>query len=106
VSAAVFFVIAFASAGFAVLPPIPKYTVNMALTVDIGVTVVAVVVLSTSLGHMFTKSGWQHLKHKMTFLWQQFGHMFTNSGWQHLKLKMKFRCWQQSKDEMESSDDD
>ncbi|KAH9573472.1 hypothetical protein CY35_01G002200 [Sphagnum magellanicum] len=84
VSAAVFFVIgAFASAGFAVLPPIPKYTINMALTVGIGVTVVAVVVFTTFFGHMFTKSGWQQLKDKM-----------------------KFRCWQQSKDEMESSDDD
>ncbi len=50
VSAAVFFVIgAFASAGFAVLPPIPMYTVNMALTVGIGVTVVAVVVFTTFL---------------------------------------------------------
>jgi len=84
VSAAVFFVMgAFASAGFAVLPPIPKYTVNMALTVGIGVTVVAVVVFSTSFGHMFTKSGWEQLKGKM-----------------------KFRCWQQSKHEMESSDYD
>jgi len=62
VSAAVLFVIgAFASAGFAVLPPIPKYRVNMALTVGIGVTVVAVAVLSTFFGHMFTKSAWQHL---------------------------------------------
>jgi hypothetical protein len=52
VSAAVCFVIgAFASAGFAVLPPIPKYTVNMALTVGIGVTVVAVVVYVTFFGH-------------------------------------------------------
>jgi ankyrin repeat protein len=84
VSAAVFFVIgAFASAGFAVLPPIPKYTVNMALTVGIGVTVVAVVVFTTFFGHMFTKSGWQQLKDKM-----------------------KFRRWQQSKHEIESSDDD
>jgi hypothetical protein len=66
VSAAVFFVIgAFASAGFAVLPPIPKYTVNMALTVGIGVTVVAVVVFTTFFGHMFTKAGWQQLKHQM-----------------------------------------
>jgi hypothetical protein len=107
VSAAVFFVIgAFACAGFAVLPPIPKYTVNMALTVGIGVTVVAVVVFSTFFGHMFTKSGWQQLKHKMKIHWQQFGLMFTKSGWQQLKLKMKCRCWQQSKDEMHSSDDD
>jgi len=68
VSAAVFFVIgAFASAGFAVLPPIPKYTVNMALTVGIGVTVVAVVVFTTFFGHMFTKSGWQQLKHKLVY---------------------------------------
>jgi hypothetical protein len=66
VSAAVLFVIgAFASAGFAVLPPIPKYTVNMALTVGIGVTVVAVVVFTTFFGHMFTKPGWQQLKHQM-----------------------------------------
>ncbi|CAK9857027.1 unnamed protein product [Sphagnum jensenii] len=107
VSAAVFFVMgAFASAGFAVLPPIPKYTVNMALTVGIGVTVVAVVVFSTFFGHMFTKSSWQQLEHKMKIRWQQFEHMFTKSGWQQLKLKMKVRCWQQSKDEMESSDDD
>jgi ankyrin repeat protein len=84
VSAAVFFVMgAFASAGFAVLPPIPKYTVNMALTVGIGVTVVAVVVFSTFFGQMFTKSGWQELKHKM-----------------------KFRCWQQPKHEMESNNHD
>jgi hypothetical protein len=55
----------------------------MALTVGIGVTVVAVVVFTTFFGHMFTKSGWQQLQ-----------------------LKIKFRCWQQSKDEMESSDDD
>ncbi len=83
VSAAVFFVIgAFACAGFAVLPPIPKYTVNMALTVGIGVTVVAVVVLSTSFGHMFT------------------------TGWQQFKRKMKFHCRQQPKHEMESSEDD
>jgi hypothetical protein len=66
VSAAVFFVIgAFACAGFAVLPPISKYTVNMALTVGIGVTVVAVVVFTTFFGHMFTKSGRQQLKHQM-----------------------------------------
>ncbi|KAH8972698.1 hypothetical protein BDL97_01G005300 [Sphagnum fallax] len=84
VSAAVFFVMgAFASAGFAVLPPIPKYTVNMALTVGIGVTVVAVVVFSTFFGQMFTKSGWQELKHEM-----------------------KFRCWQQPKHEMESNNHD
>jgi hypothetical protein len=84
VSAAVFFVMgAFASAGFAVLPPIPKYTVNMALTVGIGVTVVAVVVFSTFFGQMFTKSGWQELKHEM-----------------------KFRCWQQPKHEMESNNQD
>ncbi|CAM6021482.1 unnamed protein product [Sphagnum balticum] len=107
VSAAVFFVIgAFACAGFAVLPPIPKYTVNMALTVGIGVTVVAVVVFSTFFGHMFTKSGWQHVKQKMKIRWQQFGDMFSKSGWQQLKLKMKFPCWQQSKAETESSDDD
>jgi hypothetical protein len=31
---------AFASAGFLVLPPIPKYMVNMGLTIGIGVTVV------------------------------------------------------------------
>ncbi len=31
---------AFASAGFLVLPPIPKYMVNMGVTVGIGVTVV------------------------------------------------------------------
>jgi hypothetical protein len=31
---------AFASAGFLVLPPIPKYKVNMGVTVGIGVTVV------------------------------------------------------------------
>jgi hypothetical protein len=31
---------AFASAGFLVLPPIPKYMVNMGFTVGIGVTVV------------------------------------------------------------------
>jgi hypothetical protein len=31
---------AFASAGFLVLPPIPKYVVNMRVTVGIGVTVV------------------------------------------------------------------
>ncbi len=107
VSAAVFFVIgAFASAGFAVLPPIPKYTVNMAFTVGIGVTVVVVVVFTTSFGHMFPKPDWLQLKQKMKFRWQQFGHMFTKSGWQQLKDKMKFRCWQQSKDEMDSSDDD
>ncbi len=84
VSAAVLFVIgAFACAGFAVLPPIPKYTVNMAVTVGIGVTVVAVaVVLSSSFAHMLP------------------------TGWQQFKRKMKFHCWQQSKDEMESSDDD
>jgi aspartate/methionine/tyrosine aminotransferase len=65
VSAAVFFVIgAFASAGFAVLPPIPKYTVNMALTVGIGVTVVAVVIFTTYFGHKF-KTRWQQLKDKM-----------------------------------------
>jgi hypothetical protein len=82
-SAAVCFVIgAFASAGFAVLPPLPKYTVNMALTVGIGVTVVAVVILSTSFGHMFP------------------------TGWQQFKRKKKFHRWQQSKHEMESSDDD
>jgi uncharacterized SAM-binding protein YcdF (DUF218 family) len=59
-SAAICFVIgAFASAGFAVLPPIPKYTVNMALTVGIGVTVVAFVILSTSFGHIWTHvSNW------------------------------------------------
>jgi len=102
VSAAVFFVIgAFASAGFAVLPPIPKYTVNMALTVGIGVTVVAVVVFSTFFGHMFTKSGWQQSKDEMKcrwyqstdemkFRWQQFGYMFT-TGWEQLQDKMKFR---------------
>jgi len=68
VSAAVFFVIgAFASAGFAVLPPIPKYTVNMALTVGIGVTVVAVVVFTTCFGHMFSKSRWQQLVYKVWF---------------------------------------
>jgi fatty acid desaturase len=55
----------------------------MALTVGIGVIIVAVVVFSTFFGHMFTKSGWHQLKDKM-----------------------KFHCWQQSKDEMESSDDD
>jgi hypothetical protein len=31
---------AFASAGFLALPPIPKYMVNMGVTVGIGVTVV------------------------------------------------------------------
>jgi hypothetical protein len=31
---------AFASAGFLVLPPIPKYMVNMGVTVGIGVMVV------------------------------------------------------------------
>ncbi len=75
VSAAVCFVIgAFASAGFAVLPPIPKYTVNMELTVGIGVTVVAVVVFVTFFGHMFT-TGLQQLEYKMELLrraWQQF----------------------------------
>jgi len=56
VSAAVLLVIgAFASAGFAVLPPIPKYTVNMALTIGIGVTVVAVVVFLTSFGHILQR---------------------------------------------------
>jgi ankyrin repeat protein len=65
VSAAVAFVIgAFASAGFAVLPPIPKYTVNMALTVGIGVTVVVVVVFTTFFGHMFPKPDWLQLMKK------------------------------------------
>ncbi|KAH9573476.1 hypothetical protein CY35_01G002500 [Sphagnum magellanicum] len=68
VSAAVCFVTgAFACAGFAVLPPIPKYTVNMALTVGIGVTVVAVVVIVTFFGQMFT-TGLHQLEHKMELL--------------------------------------
>ncbi len=50
--AVAFVVGAFASAGFAVLPPIPKYTVNMAVTVGIGVTVV---VLSTMLAMWIKK---------------------------------------------------
>jgi len=66
-SAAVCFVIgAFASAGFAVLPPIPKYTVNMALTVGIGVTIFAVVIFSTLFGHIF-QTGWQQYNRKMKF---------------------------------------
>jgi hypothetical protein len=73
VSVAVFFVIGvFASAGFAVLPPI---TVNMALTIDTGVTVVAVVVCLTSFEHNWLAtaltenelSWFEQSKHKMEF---------------------------------------
>ncbi|CAK9189366.1 unnamed protein product [Sphagnum troendelagicum] len=86
VSAAVFFVMgAFASAGFAVLPPIPKYTVNMELTVGIGVTVVAVVVFLTFFGHMFI-TGWQELQYQMN------------------KVEL-FRAWQQSKHKNKFHDD-
>jgi hypothetical protein len=74
VSAAVWFVIgAFASAGFAVLPPIPKYTVNMALTVGIGVTVVAIVVFVTFFGHKF-KTGLEQLGYKIMSYLLQFKH--------------------------------
>jgi hypothetical protein len=118
VSAAVFFVIgAFACAGFAVLPPIPKYTVNMEITVGIGVTVVAVVVLVTFFGHMFT-TGLQQLEYKMVLLrraWQQFKHEknkmeLLRRAWQqfkHEKNKMELlrRAWQQFKHERNSRDD-
>jgi hypothetical protein len=40
---------AFASAGFLVLPPVPKYMVNMGVTVGIGVTVVFLAWTSSKL---------------------------------------------------------
>jgi hypothetical protein len=40
---------AFASAGFLVLPPVPKYMVNMRVTVGIGVTVVFLAWTSSKL---------------------------------------------------------
>jgi hypothetical protein len=40
---------AFASAGFLVLPPIPKYRVNMGVTVGIGVTVVFLACISSKV---------------------------------------------------------
>jgi ankyrin repeat protein len=63
--AVAFVVCAFATAGFAVLPPIPKYTVNMAITVGIGV---AVVVLSwMSLWKKEFKQLAKQFKGKMKF---------------------------------------
>jgi hypothetical protein len=56
-----------------VLPPIPKYTVNMALTVGIGVTVVAIVVFVTFFGHKF-KTGLEQLGYKIMSYLLQFKH--------------------------------
>jgi hypothetical protein len=46
---------AFASAGFLVLPPIPKYKVNMGVTVGIGVTVVFLAWMSSKVPYVLKK---------------------------------------------------
>jgi len=46
---------AFASAGFLVLPPIPKYMVNMGVTVGIGVTVVVLAWTSSKVVNVMEK---------------------------------------------------